>query len=91
MSRDVTKEEQAALMAEAEKKGWLIGYRKSMTIAQAEKDTRQDEIFEQGRRYQREQTRKVEWARLFTYQVMTSVIGCGTILAMAIGLSNLPH
>jgi hypothetical protein len=45
----------------------------------------------QGIAVEQSRRRQVEWAKLFAYQVAASVIGCGIILAAAIGLTNLPH
>jgi hypothetical protein len=45
----------------------------------------------QGIAMEQSRRRQVEWARFFAYQVMACVIGCGIILAAAIGLTNLPR
>jgi hypothetical protein len=45
----------------------------------------------QGIAMEQSRRRQVEWAKLFAYQVAASVIGCGIILAAAIGLTNLPR
>jgi hypothetical protein len=45
--------------------------------------------FEAGREYERGRIRRIEWSKLFGVVVAGSVIGCGIILAIAVGLSNL--
>jgi hypothetical protein len=54
-----------------------------------EQEIRLDEAFENGRRFERERMRRTEWRKLFGMVVVGSVIGCGLILAVAVGLSNL--
>lgn len=66
-------------------------YARALEIAQAERETRYEEIFEEGRRYELVHRRKVEWRKLFTIIVTGRVIGCGIIPALAIGLTNLPR
>ena len=54
-----------------------------------EQDVRLREAFDNGRRYERARIRRVEWRKLFAIVVVGSIIGCGLILAVAVGLSNL--
>ena len=63
--------------------------------AQADAHIREQEIrlrqaFENGRRFERERISRVEWRKFFGVVVTGSVIGCGIILALAVGLTNLP-
>jgi hypothetical protein len=50
--------------------GYKEGYAAALEIAQAEKETRRQEIFERGRAYEREHRRKVEWLTLFALIVV---------------------
>jgi hypothetical protein len=43
----------------------------------------------QGIAMERSRVRKVEWSKLFGIVVAGSTIGCGIILAVAVGLSHL--
>ena len=54
-----------------------------------EQDARLREAFDNGRRFERERIGRIEWRKLFGVVVTGSVIGCGIILAIAIGLSRL--
>jgi len=45
--------------------------------------------FKQGRQYEREHTRAVEWRKLITIVVSGSFVGCSLALAVAIWLSTL--
>lgn len=42
---------------------------------------------EQGIAMERSRIRPIEWAKLFTVVVVASTIGCGIILAIAVGIS----
>jgi hypothetical protein len=54
-----------------------------------EQDVRLRKAFENGRRFERERIRRIEWRKLFGVVVAGSAIGCGIILAVAIGLSRI--
>ena len=54
-----------------------------------EQSVRLQQAFDNGRRYERARIRRIEWSTLFGVVVAGSVIGCGIILAVAVGLSNL--
>jgi hypothetical protein len=54
-----------------------------------EQDVRLRKAFRNGRRFERERIRRIEWRKLFGLIVAGSVIGCGIILAVAVGLSRL--
>ena len=51
------------------------------------------EAFDNGRRFERERIGRVEWSKLagiiLSRSIIGSVIGCGIILAVAVGLSDL--
>jgi hypothetical protein len=90
MARDITKEEQKEIKDAA----WKEGYARAMDICQAEKDEREINAVQRGIRIGRNEILKeidgVQWARLFGIVIVGSVIGCGLILALAVGLTNLP-
>jgi hypothetical protein len=54
-----------------------------------EQDVRLRQAFDNGRRFEQSRIRRTEWRKLFGVVVAASVIGCGIILAIAVGLSNL--
>lgn len=93
MARDITKEEQAAIKQAA----WNDGYAKAMEISKAANQTRENESFRQGvvtgRNEIIREMEGVQWSKLarmvLSYGIIASVIGCGIILAVAIGLSRL--
>lgn len=43
---------------------------------------------EEGVQTERTRIRRIEWSKLFVLVVAGSVIGCGLILALAVGLSH---
>jgi hypothetical protein len=93
MARDVTKEEQEAIKQAA----WNDGYAKAMEISKAANQTRENESFRQGvvtgRNEIIREMEGVQWSKLgriaLSRSIIGSVIGCGIILAIAVGLSNL--
>jgi hypothetical protein len=95
MTRDITKEEQEAIKAIA----WKDGYARAMDICQAEKDEREINAVQRGIRIGRNEILKevdgVQWGKLsrivLTWGIVASVIGCGIILALAVGLTNIPN
>jgi hypothetical protein len=54
-----------------------------------EQEVRLRQAFDNGRRFERERIGRAEWRRLFAVVVTGSMIGCGIILAVAVGLSHL--
>jgi hypothetical protein len=54
-----------------------------------EQDVRLQEAFDKGRQFERERAERVQWRKLFVVVVAGSVIGCGIILAVAVGRSRL--
>jgi hypothetical protein len=82
---------------EAEAEGYRKGYARALEISKAEIETREKQAYEQGvrmgRRIGRNQILKevegVQWGKLFGVVVAASTIGCGIILALALGLSYL--
>jgi hypothetical protein len=54
-----------------------------------EQDVRLRQAFDNGRRFEQNRIRRTEWRKLFGVVVAGSVIGCGIILAVAVGLSNI--
>jgi hypothetical protein len=54
-----------------------------------EQEVRLRQAFDNGRRFEQSRIRRIEWRKLFGIVVAGSVIGCGIILAIAVGLSNL--
>jgi hypothetical protein len=55
-----------------------------------EQEVRLRQAFDNGRRFEQNRIRRSEWRKLFGIVVAGSVIGCGIILALAVGLTNLP-
>lgn len=88
MTRDITKEEQEKISVESYQKG----YQRALEIAQAENDTHYLDGYKSGWNagIKAAQNERPQWARLFVIVVAGSVIGCGIILALAVGLTNLP-
>jgi hypothetical protein len=78
---------------EAEAEGDRKGCARALEISKAEIETREKQSLERGIRIGRNQVFKemegVQWRRLFGLVVLGSVIGCGIILAVGIGLSNI--
>ena len=93
MARDVTKEEQEAIKQAA----WNDGYAKAMEISKAANQTREIESFRErvvtGRNEIIREMAGVQWSKLarivLSRSIIGSVIGCGMILAVAVGLSHL--
>jgi hypothetical protein len=54
-----------------------------------EQDVRLRQAFDNGRRFEQNRIHRTEWRKLFGIVVVGSVIGCGLILAVAVGLSNI--
>ena len=93
MTRDVTKEEQEAIKQAA----YNEGYAKGLEISKPEIQTRENVAFRNGVRTGRYEILKeiegVQWSKLkriiLSRSIIGSIIGCGIILAVAIGLSRL--
>ena len=91
MVRDITKEEQEAIKQAA----WNEGYAEAMEISKAANLTRENESYRQGVMTGRNQIIReiqgVQWGKfkriVFSCALLASVIGCGLILAVAVGLS----
>jgi hypothetical protein len=64
------------------------GYARALEVAEAMMEAREDELKQRNARLLKEME-KVQWRMLFSVVVAGSVIGCGIILAVAIGLSRL--
>jgi hypothetical protein len=54
-----------------------------------EQEVRLRQAFDNGRRFEQARIRRTEWRKLFGVVVAGAVIGCGIILAIAVGLSHL--
>jgi hypothetical protein len=84
MAQDVTKEEQEAIKLAA----YQEGYARGLEVAESMMDAREDELTLRNARLL-EEMEEVQWRKLFGVVVAGSVIGCGLILALAVGLSNI--
>lgn len=73
---------------EARAIGWRDGYKHGLEVVHAEMATREDEIFKIGYRTGKRTHNRYQWGKLFGVVVIGSVIGCGIILAVAVGLSH---
>jgi type IV secretory pathway component VirB8 len=76
------KRDELAVKADA----WRDGYSRAMAICQAESDTRTEEAFANGRRFQRERYHKVEWRRLTIIAIAGGFIGSVLALMLAAGV-----